>query len=190
MYRHMHVASKLWIGFFIFVVLIGSKSEVLLDHYAASFSLNFLSFWFFLHNHWGLPIWHISWQVYFDTVIWVLWTIFSLRKISVCSKKPQVEDEQPRHALHSEDLDGFNDLELKPMHNSIIIPNSIKESILSGACEATTSAPPSAGLREPIYADLNKTRAGSTPSCNNVHWKASSTSIERHKSSFVDMDGS
>ena len=108
----------------------------------------------------------------------------------MCSKKPQVTDEQPRHALHSEDLDGFDDLELKPMHNSIIIPNSIKESILSGACEATTSAPPSAGvLREPIYADLNKTRAGSS-SCNNVHWKASSTSIERRKSSFVDMDGS
>ena len=116
--------------------------------------------------------------------------MFSLRKISVCSKKPQVEDEQPRHALHSEDVDVFDDLELKPIHNSIIIPNSIKESILSGACEATTSAPNSAGLREPIYADLNKTRAGSTPSCNNVHWKASATSIDRHKSSFVDMDGS
>ena len=109
----------------------------------------------------------------------------------MCSKNPQVTDEQPRHALHSEDLDGFDDLELKPMHNSIIIPNSIKESILSGACEATTSAPPSAGvLREPIYADLNKTRSGSTPSCNNVHWKASATSIERQKTSFVDMDGS
>ena len=115
--------------------------------------------------------------------------MFSLRKISVCSKKPQVEDEQPRHVLHSEDVDVFDDLELKPIHNSIIIPNSIKESILSGGCEATTSAPPSAGLREPIYADLNKTRAGST-SCNNVHWKASATSIERQKSSFVDMDGS
>ena len=101
----------------------------------------------------------------------------------MCSKKPQVEDEQPRHALHSEDVDVFDDLELKPMHNSI------KESILSGACEATTSAPPSAGLREPIYADLNKTRAGSNSS-NNVHWKASATSIERQKSSFVDMDGS
>ena len=115
----------------------------------------------------------------------------------MCSKKPQVEDEQPRHALHSEDVDVlvFDDLELKPMHNSIIIPNSIKESILSGGCEATTSAPPSAGgLREPIYAALNKTRAGSTSSnnalCNNVHWKASATSIERQKSSFVDMDGS
>ena len=115
---------------------------------------------------------------------------FSLRKISVCSKKPQVEDEQPRHALHSEDVDVFDDLELKPMHNSIIIPNSIKESILSGACEATTSTPPSAGgLREPIYADLSKARAGSNSS-NNVHWKASATSIERQKSSFVDMDGS
>ena len=98
-----------------------------------------------------------------------------------------MEDDQPRHALHSEDLDVFDDLELKPIHNSIIIPNSIKESILS---EATTSTSASAGgHREPIYADLNKTRAGSTSS-NNVHWKASATSIERQKSSFVDMDGS
>ena len=75
--------------------------------------------------------------------------------------------------------------------------DSMRDSMLSGgelSSMATASVPASAGLsggglREPIYADLNKVRAGSTSS-NSVHWKTSATSIERRKSSFVDMDGS
>ena len=51
----------------------------------------------------------------------------------MCSKKPQVEDEQPRHALHSEDVDVFDDLELKPIHKSNITPrpmNIVDDEIL------------------------------------------------------------
>ena len=118
---------------------------------------------------------------------------------SVTEDTDEVEEEEQsrqNHPLHSEDLDVFDDpIELKPRHNSI------KDSIMSGGeasisiATASASAPTSAGgFREPIYSDLNKTRAivtsGSTSS-NSVHWKtASGTSIERRKSSFVDINGS
>ena len=86
----------------------------------------------------------------------------------MCPEKPQVDDEQSRHnhPLHSDDVevDVFDDIELKPRHNSH------KDLILSGgeaSSIATASAPTTVGgaLLEPIYADLNKTRQDIAIAC-------------------------
>ena len=86
----------------------------------------------------------------------------------MCSEKPQVDDEQSRHnhPLHSDEVevDVFDDIELKPRHNSH------KDLILSGgeaSSIATASAPTTVGgaLLEPIYADLNKTRQDIAIAC-------------------------